>query len=374
MHRRQLLRTAATSLTLAATLLATTGAAANESTAQTRWEISFSGNSPIASVYSVTSAGENTAWAAGSKDTRGVVLRWDGAGWSEDTTPGLPRVWQWSSVSAVAEDDVWAFGTLVRDPVLAHYDGTRWNTAPAPPFVGDSWPNAPIKAVPGRLFAGGEALHTYTDGVWSATALPEQVVIRDIDALGPDDAYATGMRYPVTTGHPVVHHWDGTGWTQLPTPPVPAGTELDHVTVAGPDDVYVAGYAEGEDAGPAVPAVVHWDGSSWRDITGSLSSLYLNAITADGHGGLWVTGMDQTEPAFAEPVFWHYDGTAWTKEAGALATGTDVRWPSYTFHDLAPAGDTGTFWAVGDFSAYLPDGDEVGGGLIQRSRTASEAP
>lgn len=376
MHRRQLLRTAAASLTLAATLLATGGAIAHDvtPTATADWEISLSGDSLIESVTSVSAVDENLAWAVGRKDQRGVLMRWDGAVWSEETAPELPQVWTWSSVSAVSADDVWVHGLAERDAVLAHYDGESWTTVPIPHPVGDSWLEVPIKAVPGRLFVGGDSLQTYADGVWENFTLPHLVNIRDIDAFSADDAYATGMQYPVDDGHPVAYHWDGITWTRMTQPPVRTGTDTAKIATGEPDNVYVAGWATAPRGAPPVPGVAHWDGTQWRDITGSLSDLYVQAITTDGRGGLWVAGMDQTEPSFSGPVFWHYDGAIWSKEFGAWATDADARWPHYFFNDLAPVGDTGALWAVGNYSAYLPDGDRVGGGLIQRSRTPSVTP
>ncbi|MFJ1843250.1 hypothetical protein [Streptomyces sp. NPDC088146] len=367
MLARHLLRTATVSLTLAATLLATGGAEAVG--AASHWEVSLSGDSPAESLMSVSTVGDDLAWAVGRKEQHGVIMRWDGEKWGEDTAPGLPDVWQWSSVSAVSADDVWAYGTVGRDQALVHYDGERWTSVPTTGPADDSWPEVPIKAVPGRLFKGGQALYTYADGAWQTFALPRLVDIRDIDALSADDAYATGMRYPVDGGHPVTYHWDGTTWTLMEEPPVRAGTDTAKITAESPDSVYVAGWADGPDADPPVPSIAHWDGTAWKDVTGSLAGLYLHAIASDGRGGLWVTGNDQAEPAASEPVFWHYDGTTWTKEPGATAPDGDTRWPSYSFYDLAPAGDSGDFWAVGDYSTPMTGtGDHSVNSLIERSK------
>ncbi|MCX4970454.1 hypothetical protein OHA98_38050 [Streptomyces sp. NBC_00654] len=366
MLARHLLRTAAASLTLAATLL-TAGGAQAAGTAP-GWDVSLSGNSPAESLMSVSSVDEDLAWAVGRKGQTGVIMRWDGENWSKDTAPGLPAVWQWSAVSAVAADDVWAYGTVNRDQALVHYDGERWTTVPTAGPADDSWPEVPIDAVPGRLFKGGNALYTYADGAWQTFTLPHLVDIRDIDALSADDAYATGMRYPVNGGHPVTYHWDGTTWTLMDQPPVPAGTDTAKITAAAPDSVYVAGWADDADGGPPAPSVAHWNGTAWQDVTGSLAGLYLHAISSDGRGGLWVTGNDKTDPVAAGPVFWHYDGTTWTKEPGASAPDGDTQWPSYSFYDLAPAGTNGGFWAVGDYSMPMDaHGDQQINGLIERS-------
>ncbi|WP_405693278.1 hypothetical protein [Streptomyces sp. NBC_01185] len=368
---RHLIRSAAVSSALASTLLVAGGAGAAEAPG---WEVSLSGESSAGSLLSVSSVDDDLAWAVGSKAGAGVIMRWDGERWAEDTAPGLPAVWQWSAVSAVSADDVWAYGSVGRGQALVHFDGERWNSVTAAGPADDSWPEVPIDAVPGRLFKGGNALYTYTGGTWKTFALPARVDIRDIDAISADDAYATGMQYPVKGGHPVTYHWDGTTWTLMDQPPVRAGTDTAKIAATSPDSVYVAGWAEDPDVTEPVPGVAHWDGSAWEDITGALATFYVRALAPDGRGGLWVTGNDQAEPAHADPVFWHYDGTTWTKEAGAPAPDGDTRWPSYTFNDLAPAGGSGGFWAVGEYSTPMDaHGDQTVNGLIERSTASPEA-
>lgn len=365
---RHLTRTVVVSLALACTVPTAGGATAAPASG---WEVSLSGESPSESLMSVSSVNDDLAWAVGRKGSQGVIMLWDGAKWSKDTTPGLPDVWQWSSVSAVSADDVWAYGTVGRDQRLVHYDGERWSSVPTVGPADDSWPEVPIEAVPGRLFKGGNALYTYSDGAWQTFELPPRVDIRDIDALSANDAYATGMQYPVEGGHSVTYHWDGTTWTLMEEPPVRAGTDTAKIAAVSPDSVYVAGWAD-DGASPPVPSIAHWNGTAWENVTGELADLYLHAIVPDGRDGLWVTGNDQAEPARAEPVFWHYDGTTWTKEVGASAPDGDTQWPSYTFYDLAPADSSGAFWVVGDYSTPMDaHGDQKVHGLIERSTTAS---
>ncbi|MFJ4920716.1 hypothetical protein [Streptomyces sp. NPDC088725] len=374
MRTRHLLRTATTSLALAATLLITAGGADAAGTASS-WTVSLSGDSAAESLMSVSSVSDDLAWAVGRDAQHGVIMRWDGKSWREDTTPGLPDVWQWSSVSAVSADEVWAYGTLVRDQVLVHYDGVRWSVVPTVGPSDDGWPEVPIKAVPGRLFKGGKELYTYADGAWQTFPLPNLVHIRDIDALSADDAYATGMQYPVDGGHPVTYHWDGTTWTLMEQPPVRAGTDTAKIAVEAPDSVYVAGWAEGPHADPPIPSVVHWNGSAWKDITGSLADLYVNAISSDGRGGLWIAGQDKTELAESSPFFWHYDGATWSKEPGAWAPDGAVERPDYGFYDLEPAGDTGAFWAVGEYSTPMTkNGEWTINGLIEHSAPLPMTP
>ncbi|POX43251.1 hypothetical protein C3486_01520 [Streptomyces sp. Ru73] len=370
MRSRHALRTTTVSLALAAALLTAgaTGAAATTP----GWELSLSGDSAAESLMSVSAPDADHAWAVGRQGMRGVIMRWDGRSWQADTTPGLPAVWQWSAVSAVAADDVWAYGSDGDSQTLVHYDGERWSTVPTTGAFDRTWPEVPLDAVPGRLFKGGDALYTYADGAWQTFELPPRVDIRDIDALSADDAYATGMQYPVKDGHPVVYHWDGTTWTLLPQPPLNQGTDATEIVAEPSGSVYVGGWAAGADAGPPVPAVLRWNGTAWQDVTGPLTSMYLESLSSDGKGGLYATGSDKSDDVRSDPFVWHYDGSTWTKQAAALAPDAETRWPSYAFHDLAPAGNTGTFWAVGDYSTPMDShGDTEIHALIERSTPES---
>ncbi|MEV0092616.1 VCBS repeat-containing protein [Streptomyces sp. NPDC050738] len=340
------------------------------------WKAVLSGGSGANSLLSVTSADAQHAWAAGlGADGHGVLMGWDGQTWAPVKDPALPQVERWSAVSAASADDVWAYGSTTTSTggtqSLVHYDGKQWTTVPAAGALDRDWPEVPVKAVPGRLFKGGDALYTYSDGAWQTFALPQGVDIHGIDAVSADDAYATGMQYPVEGGHPVAYHWDGTTWTLMPQPPAPAVVEMSEVAAVSPDDVYMAGWGYPPGAEPPLTHVEHWDGSAWHDVSGDLSGFIVESIRPDGHGGLWAAGSDAAS-VNAEPVFWHYDGTTWTKQSGATVSGN--KFPSYSFHDIAPVDSSGgsRFLAVGDYAAPTnsPSDPQTSLGLIEQTQNS----
>ncbi|MET9220562.1 VCBS repeat-containing protein [Streptomyces sp. NPDC003300] len=336
------------------------------------WKTTLSGATAAGSLHSVTSVDADHAWASGrGSDGNGVLMRWDGQAWSAVTDPALPQVDSWSAVSAASADDVWAYGSKPTFSAgtqhLVHFDGTRWEVVPTAGAFDRAWIEVPIKAVPGRLFKGGNALYTYSDGAWQTFALPAGVDIRGIDALSANDAYATGMQFPVEGGHPVAYHWDGTTWTLMPQPPAPAVVTMATVAAVSPDSVYMAGWGYSPGARPALTHVERWDGSAWHDVTGDLTGFLLEALRPDGHGGLWAAGSDDSSLR-ADPVFWHYDGTAWTKRLGA--TVTDTTYPSYTFHDIAPVNGS-RFLAVGEYPGPVesPSDPTYSRGLIEQTQS-----
>jgi hypothetical protein len=327
------------------------------------WKAVLSGSTAGDELLSVTSVDADHAWAAGrGTDGHGLLMRWDGQTWSRITDAALPRVERWSSISAAAADDVWAYGSVTTatdgTQYLVHYDGKQWSAVPTTGAFDRDFLEVPIRAVPGRLFKGGNALYTYTDGDWQTFALPEGVDIQSIDALSADDAYATGMKFPVNGGHPVVYHWDGTTWTLMPQPPSPADISVDEITVESPDSLYVGGFGY-LPSGALDTRVLHWDGSTWKDVTGDLSEFVLESLRSDGHGGVWAAGSDGW-PSSA-PVFWHYDGTTWKRQFGTPLSGEDH--PSFIFNDIASIdGSAG--------SRFLAVGSSMEGGVIEETQSS----
>ncbi|MEU2952490.1 VCBS repeat-containing protein [Streptomyces xanthochromogenes] len=337
------------------------------------WALAPGSGSVAHVLKSVSSVDADHAWAAGWKSDangmNGLLLRWDGKTWSPITDPALPKVMEWSGISAASADDVWAYGMTATEQFLVHYDGEKWTVVPAAGALDRSWPEVPVKAVPGRLFKGGDALYTYGGGAWQTFALPDGVDIQGIDALSANDAYATGMQFPEHGGHPVTYHWDGTTWTLMPQLSAPDDTNMAHIAVESATSVYVAGWGQSS-AEPVHNRVEHWDGSAWHDVTGELAGFIVNAIRPDGRGGLWAVGSDLSFDG--PPVYWHYDGTAWTKRSGATAPEPNAQ--SYELNDIAPVDRTpgSRLLAVGGYQVPAPNPSDVSAalGLIEQTQTS----
>ncbi|MBY8880211.1 FG-GAP repeat domain-containing protein [Actinacidiphila acidipaludis] len=297
-------------------------------------------------------------------------MQWDGQTWSPVTDPALPAVQEWSAISAASANDVWAYGTVSTitggTQYIAHFDGRRWSAVEAAGPLDRDWIEVPLKAVPGRVFEGGNALYTYSDGAWQTFSLPEGVDIRGIDALSADDAYATGMNFRAED-EPVLYHWDGTTWTPI-TAPTPAGVPMAAIAATSADDIYIGGW---DQSGAMRTRVQHWDGSSWHDVTGALSDYYLESLRPDGQGGLWAAGGDYST-LMSDAVLWHYDGATWTKQAGAAIPDAGPR-TSY-FHDVAPIDGAGgsRFLAVGDYDGQptSPQDSAPEHGLVEETQSA----
>ncbi|HEX9953323.1 MAG TPA: hypothetical protein VGB53_16245, partial [Rubricoccaceae bacterium] len=98
---------------------------------------------------------------------------------------------------------------------------------------------------------------------------PRSNVLRGIDGVGTRDAWAVGDfdsgsgSQPVQT--PLILHWDGAAWAQMPDPPRPAGygAYLWSVEALTLDDAWAVGIKSL--FGAAEPYLLHWNGNTWQD-------------------------------------------------------------------------------------------------------------
>jgi hypothetical protein len=123
-----------------------------------------------------------------------------------------------------------------------------------------------------------------------------------VAALSPDDAWAVGESDDLGPLHTLAAHWNGTGWTVVPTPNPGTGGVLDGAAAVAPDDVWAVGYFFVD--GNFNPLTIHWDGTAWSVVPNpGAPGQYLLAVDAIATDDVWATG-----PAGAM----HWDGTAWT--------------------------------------------------------------
>jgi WD40 repeat protein len=207
-------------------------------------------------LYAVTARAADDAWAVGAvgedydlnQPAQTLILHWDGTRWSVVPSPspglGANRLY---GVAARAADDVWAVGH--HNPGYSGWP-VPW---PVPPFAGAShqlvlhWDGAAWMVVPTRGEPGGDTLAAVASeggGVWGV-----------------------GYQAGEGGGRGLFGHWDGARWREEPLPPLPeeSSSYLTALAARAPDDRWAAGvqYRYGYSGDSDRPLMLHWDGTGW---------------------------------------------------------------------------------------------------------------
>jgi hypothetical protein len=172
-------------------------------------------------LFGVAAVSANNVWAVGGADVTSVNgpadtlgLHWNGAVWSQVTTPDPGTYNSLDAVTAIpGTARLWAVGSQTAGsditPLIESWTGTRWTVQSSPPVSG------------GALLG--------------------------VTALGLADAWAVGY---VGTG-PLILHWNGTAWSRI-TAPAAAGI-LQSVAAQSATRAWAAGGA----------TIAQWNGTSW---------------------------------------------------------------------------------------------------------------
>jgi len=183
-------------------------------------------------------------------------------------------------IDAVSSSDVWAVGSFNLGggsrTFTLHWDGNVWSQVPSPS--------------PG----------TTTD------------TFNDVEAVTSNDVWAVGVTYGGYGGarRTLIEHWDGTQWTQVPSPsPDIAENYLLSVSAVSANDVWAVGYYS---SGSWYRTLVeHWDGTQWSIVPSpnmgtSHNTLY--SVSAVSANDVWAVGYSSGVVALIE----HWDGVQWS--------------------------------------------------------------
>ena len=102
-----------------------------------------------------------------------------------------------------------------------------------------------------------------------------------MSAISASDAWAVGGYVTGSQSPTLILHWDGTTWTQVPSPS-PGGflNELNGVHATSASDAWVVGISENKSGGSQT-LIEHWDGTAWTQVPGpSPEGNFLAGVTA----------------------------------------------------------------------------------------------
>ena len=193
----------------------------------------------------------------------------------------------------------------------------------ASPFIANSSLAAAAVIGPGDMWAVGtigtgtgpfQTLAEHFDGTgWSAVPTPPlSASLAGVAGAAGTDVWAVGGPVSGQPGNALIEHWDGTSWSVTPSPALPPGSELTGVTAPATNNAWAVGSA----AGSPDALVEHWDGTRWSVVSSPAFtgvSISNGAISADSATDVWAMGFVATSPTTSQNVSLHWDGTNWTQ-------------------------------------------------------------
>ncbi|HZW08737.1 MAG TPA: GC-type dockerin domain-anchored protein [Phycisphaerales bacterium] len=173
----------------------------------------------------------------------------------------------------------------------------------------------------------GAAAHAQ-DCPWEQFEVPPAFnsfhVLFDVDGVGGDDVWAVGraqhFEFGDTSRWTYAVHFDGTGWTHVPTPnPDASGAwnDLSGVVMLGPDEAIAVGnYTHPDPGGASQCLAMRWDGSEWSLLDTPYIEGGSGLLEVEEIGGeVWAVGSrrnDAPPPATSQLAFsLRWTGSGW---------------------------------------------------------------
>ena len=318
----------------------------------------------------------NDVWAVGYQTYgEGITIHWNGVQWSAVPIPNPKPTVQIRlyGVTALSPTNVWAVGTISNNPYTSEYryndsyvqrwDGVRWSVVED--AVAGSSKLFGVAGVEGEIWAVGgfdtpQTLAEKWDGSrWSVASTPNPGRAHNsliaMDVLAPDNIWAVGQYdfyYPYGGGgsntRPLIQHWDGTRWSNVPVPyPSSLETLMDDIKAISANDIWAVGKTGS--GGSFFTYTLHWDGREWTQIpspNANESPHYLEAVDGTAWNNVWAVGFIFGQyPGQSDQTFiMHWNGLAWN-----IIPSPNVEGASNQIQDIEVL-SLNSAWAVGNYS------------------------
>ena len=280
-------------------------------------------------LMAVTAVSEHDAWTVGfalggTLQRSTLIEHWNGRTWQRLPSPdpagnccygpgygiGGPYL---DGVAATSGRNAWAVGItgdyqshghIHNYSLIEHWNGTVWTRVPvslpgrlltgvAATSARNAWAVGSYARHPGESYAA--PLVEHWDGrVWRQVpfASPPHgpyglVTLNAIAATSARDAWVVGSYWPSGVA-PLIEHWDGTTWRQVPSPSPNRGFELAGVTAISASNAW----AVGASSTTGMTLIEHWDGRAWRRVPSPARAAdgELSSVTGTPSCGVWAVG------------------------------------------------------------------------------------
>jgi hypothetical protein len=146
--------------------------------------------------------------------------------------------------------------------------------------------------------------------------------INSLNAVSSSGGWAVGFYTPVTRVHSLIEHWNGQGWSVVPSPnPGRNGSELLGVAAVSSSEAWAVGdsSAFGGGAAPVTQRTLieHWNGSAWKQVTSpnvagaSIQSRLLGVAVVSRRSAWAVGSYISTSGTAGGALIEHWNGRAW---------------------------------------------------------------
>jgi hypothetical protein len=197
----------------------------------------------------------------------------------------------------------------------------------------------PGPALPPRSFRGLPPLRNMS-GPFSWVSVNQ---VNGLAAVSARDIWAVGS---AATGRPLIEHWTGRAWTQVPAASPPGAREslLNSVTAATSSSAWAVGYYNN---GHAIKTLIErWNGRAWAQVAspnpGGAHGSFLYGVAATGSSSAWAVGYFSTGKTI-KTLIERWNGRAWAQVTSPSPGGSDAR-----LNGVAAAGKSSA-WAVGSY-------------------------
>jgi hypothetical protein len=125
-----------------------------------------------------------------------------------------------------------------------------------------------------------------------------------VAAVSARDAWAVGS---ASSGRSLVLHWNGTGWSQVPSPP----GSLSGVAAVSASDAWAVGCSNCSGTGTSRPLILHWNGSAWAQVPSPTvrGGGRLSGVAAVSARNAWAVGSTNSARTLIE----RWNGTTWQR-------------------------------------------------------------
>jgi hypothetical protein len=315
-------------------------------------------------------------WAVGLDLSGGayqtLIEHWNGSSWAQvdSPDPGSGNNFL-TSVRAVSASSIWAVGSASdgtsSKTLIEHWNGTAWIMVPSP-SPGNSFNK--LNGV--RVVSANDAwaVGVYADGgtsrktmvlhwngaAWTQVASPSpggsgtDNYLFAVAATSPSDAWAVGEIVTSTGIQTLILHWNGTTWTQVPSPNPGTASELFGVGATSASNAWAVG--EATTGTTEQTLVLHWNGRTWARVAspnpgGRAHDNTLDAVAVTSTTSAWAVGTYETGAGPSNIVL-HWNGHTWA-HVNSPNPGTENG-----LFGVAATSATNA-WAVGFFKTSGPE-------------------